>query len=226
MGKYFEYLRYVIRHKYFVFVACRKLGVGLWQALFHDFSKFSPSEFIPYAFHFYGKTKGKHKDTAFDFAWLLHQHRNPHHWQFYLLQEDNPTGRYTIQSFGDDHPNMLAQDNYPLLRCEIVYDQDDAIYQKAYDLLSPIVKELNQKPAPLEMPEKYAREMVADWYGAGRAITGKWEAHKWYAENRSKIQLHAETRFLVEKLLNEHKPTFEIMNYPTFEMYLAGRNRE
>jgi len=30
-------------------------------------------------------------DSAFDFAWLLHQKRNDHHWQFWLLPKDGGT---------------------------------------------------------------------------------------------------------------------------------------
>ena len=32
-------------------------------------------------------------DDAFNRAWLKHQHRNPHHWQHWLLAEDNPSKR-------------------------------------------------------------------------------------------------------------------------------------
>lgn len=53
----------------------------------------------------------------------------------------------------------------------------------------------------LRMPDNFVREMVADWMGAGRAITGKWETANWYIRNRSKIQLHNETREQVERLL-------------------------
>ena len=66
-------------------------------------SKFSPMEFIPYSNFFYGKKdsdikKGRNKtgyykptdtgDKAFDFAWLLHQKKNRHHWQWWILPED------------------------------------------------------------------------------------------------------------------------------------------
>jgi hypothetical protein len=53
----------------------------------------------------------------------------------------------------------------------------------------------------LEMPEDLVREMVADWMGAGRAITGKWEVATWYEKNKFKIQLHALTRMQVERLI-------------------------
>jgi hypothetical protein len=35
----------------------------------------------------------------------------------------------------------------------------------------------------LPMPEKFVREMVADWMGAGRAITGRWDVNDWYRPN-------------------------------------------
>jgi len=45
------------------------------------------------------------------------------------------------------------------------------------------------------------REMVADWLGAGRAITGEWEAVAWYGKNKDRMMLHPETRGKVEILL-------------------------
>lgn len=54
---------------------------------------------------------------------------------------------------------------------------------------------------PMRMPENFVREMVADWMGAGRAITGRWEVHEWYAQASGRMLLHTDTRALVEKLL-------------------------
>jgi len=55
----------------------------------------------------------------------------------------------------------------------------------------------------LPMSQRYIEEMVADWAGAGRAITGKWEVREWYEKNKDKMILHADTRERVEKLLNK-----------------------
>ena len=102
MDKYIRYFNYVIRHKWYVFVECCKAGI-IWQGLNHDLSKFLPDEFIPYAKHFYGGNNGISRsrdktgyykptdtgDLAFDFAWLLHQKRNRHHWQWWVLPEDD-----------------------------------------------------------------------------------------------------------------------------------------
>ena len=95
---YVKYLKYVIRHKWFVMNECFKVGL-YWRGLKHDLSKFYPSEFIPYARYFYGDKKPKRDNTGyykptdtgdkdFDFAWLLHQKRNDHHWQWWILPED------------------------------------------------------------------------------------------------------------------------------------------
>ncbi len=53
----------------------------------------------------------------------------------------------------------------------------------------------------LEMPRKYAFEMVADWVGAGLAQGGKLGPRRWYHLNKNKMKLHPDTRKLVEKTL-------------------------
>ena len=57
---------------------------------------------------------------------------------------------------------------------------------------------------PLPMPDKYRREMLADWRGAGRAY-GNSNTAAWYAENREQIQLHPETRKWLEDKLCPQK---------------------
>lgn len=148
MRKHWKYVKYLALHKWFVFLAGRKVGVSLWQLLIHDWSKLLPSEWLPYAIWFSGEPHKDGDELAFNRAWLLHQNRNPHHWQFWLL----------------------------------TYDRGDT--------------------EVLEMPDKYVREMVADWAGAGRAITGKWEPGTWYLKNRDKMKLHPKTRAKVEFYLH------------------------
>lgn len=174
MIKHWKNLKYLARHKWFVFIAGRSLGVSFWRLLIHDWSKLTPSEWTPYADSFYGNYppwdrakiecpgySGKTKESvaeAFTRAWLHHVHFNKHHWQYWTLIDD-PESR-----------------------------------------LNRFVGPLSCTKA-LMMPEKYAREMVADWFGAGRAITGKWDAKNWYEDRKEGIVLHPETRKLVETLL-------------------------
>jgi hypothetical protein len=147
-----RYFWYVIRHKWFVLLACARLGV-FWRGLVHDNSKFKRDEWRPYRDNFYGlKPVPPEVKEAFDRAWLHHQHRNPHHWQYWLLRRDDGT----VEA--------------------------------------------------LKMPEKDVLEMVADWMGAGRAITGKVEVWSWYEKNKDKMQLHPVTRGQVEDLLLMLRP--------------------
>ncbi len=89
-------LKYLIRHKWFVFIECCKEGI-IWRGIVHDISKILPTEFFPYANHDFDAERdetGYYKptdtgDKKFDFAWLLHQKRNRHHWQWWILPEDN-----------------------------------------------------------------------------------------------------------------------------------------
>jgi hypothetical protein len=60
----------------------------------------------------------------------------------------------------------------------------------------------NERPEPLPMPEVYAREMVADWYGAGMA-QGKPDIRGWYEATKASRTLHPHTQALVEALLEE-----------------------
>lgn len=169
------YAGYIWRHKVAVYRAGRMLGVGRWQLICHDLSKLRRDEWGPYAHFFNG---GPHKPwaqvtsyekmhyydmawrssaegvrEAFDRAWLNHQHRNPHHWQSWLLVEDS--GERVL----------------------------------------------------LEMPLKYAREMLADWMGAGMAIRGHGlddaiaETRLWYGKKRDVIVIGDATRAFVESTL-------------------------
>ena len=52
-----------------------------------------------------------------------------------------------------------------------------------------------------EMPEIYVKEMIADWIGAGIAITGKREVGQWYLKNKDKMMLHKNTRDRIENEL-------------------------
>lgn len=103
MARHWQYLKYVLRHKWFVLQAGRDLGVPLWQLLMHDWDKFLPDEWFPYANFFFDSQGNKINrrsktgyykptdtgDAAFDYAWLLHQKRNKHHWQWWVLPEDS-----------------------------------------------------------------------------------------------------------------------------------------
>jgi hypothetical protein len=93
-----DYTNYIIEHKNNVIAAFEQIRPKIEAILpslipalekiisEHDKSKWLPDEYNAYADHFY---RGTGTQKEFDRAWLLHIHRNPHHWQHWLLKEDN-----------------------------------------------------------------------------------------------------------------------------------------
>lgn len=64
-------------------------------------------------------------------------------------------------------------------------------------------------PGPLPMPEKYVREMVADWFGAAMSYEGQYpksfDTWTWFHKNvdRFKTNMHSATLDTLEKVLRE-----------------------
>lgn len=162
MKRHFAYLKYIVRHKWFVLVACTRCHVPLWRALVHDWHKFLPSEWFPYAYTFYNQDGSKRyeENQAFDMAWNHHQKRAKHHWQYWLLTFDSGETK------------------------------------------------------PIDIPTVFILEMISDWWGAGRAITGTWDAHHWYENNKDKMILSPVTRRILEcnlKVSENHFETPELL---------------
>jgi len=56
-----------------------------------------------------------------------------------------------------------------------------------------------------EMPDVYRKEMLADWIGAGKAITGKNGVFEWYQSNKNKMVLAEYTRSWLEEQINGYR---------------------
>ena len=66
-------------------------GDCMWQCKHeHDQSKYDPEEYGPYDEYFYGGNRSYRVVRNFDKAWLRHIHMNKHHWQHWILMNDNP----------------------------------------------------------------------------------------------------------------------------------------
>lgn len=109
MRSHVSYLRYVLRHKWYVFLACRVLRVPLWRAVLHDWDKFLPGEWGPYVAAFYAPDgSSQYKPTpTFHQAWNAHQKRNRHHWQYWLLTWDHG-GTEVLEMAETDVREMVA----------------------------------------------------------------------------------------------------------------------
>jgi len=101
MRKHWLYLKAVVRHKWFVFLACFDMGVPIWWAILHDWDKFTPAMWGPYVDYFYGSWRGPNPDrnlkaplevyAPFERAWNGHQKLNKHHWQYWVRLGDDGT---------------------------------------------------------------------------------------------------------------------------------------
>jgi len=61
----------------------------------HDASKSSKEEYDAYDKYFYGN-RSYAVCKAFDEAWLHHIHNNPHHWQHWILINDDPEEDFKV----------------------------------------------------------------------------------------------------------------------------------
>lgn len=55
----------------------------------HDDSKRDREEYNAYDAYFYGGNRSSQVMSNFDYAWLHHIHHNPHHWQYWVLINDD-----------------------------------------------------------------------------------------------------------------------------------------
>ncbi|MBD5585255.1 MAG: catalase [Clostridia bacterium] len=81
----FKHLRTVSRHRRVVRKLCFKCGL-IRQGLFHDMSKYSPSEFWAGAKYYQGDKSPQVKERevcGYSKAWLHHKGRNKHHFEYW-----------------------------------------------------------------------------------------------------------------------------------------------
>lgn len=188
MRRHLAYAKYVFRHKWFVFLECLKIGVPIWNAIFHDWTKFRPSEWLPYAHTFYKPDGSKQYNETAEFAqaWMFHQHRNKHHWQRWLKVNGIPLYK----------TDMLMWDRGVLQRV-VERNSGSTNWLELRD-----VEDVTITADP--MPDRLRREMLADWVGAGRAL-GKPNTWEWYEANKEKMKLHPDTRAWIEAQISEMK---------------------
>lgn len=197
-----EYLWYVLRHKWFVFVECCKLGIP-WRGLVHDLSKFRRDEWKPYVDYFHRRRitpkpkKGYKKpeytgDLAFERAWFLHCSRHDHHWEWWLRAASR--SMWSIGSYDQTKPDVIQHTDFG------DFWLDKPYYGEEYRRLMVLEDALKSGIEPMAMSDKATREMLADWRGAGKA-QGTPDTQAWYLENRDKLILHPDTRAWIEDQL-------------------------
>jgi hypothetical protein len=203
-----KYLRYLLRHKWYVLRAGLKTGAPLWRLIVHDASKFRPREWRPYVRKFYTQPQpGERVSGVADnagFSGVVLKTRQSHH----PFSGKPLPGKVDCLIRPDDGGHTWwAWHN------EVDREEVDAGFDRAWlhhQHANPhhwqhwVLREDGGAIKVLPMPYLLVCEMVADWAGAGRAITGRWEVAEWYVKNRDKMQMHPNTRLHVEGIIAAH----------------------
>lgn len=83
---FIEHFRTITHHKYLVMKGC--FAVGLYkQGIFHDMSKFLPSEFLVGVKYYQGTRSPNNAEReiiGYSSAWLHHKGRNKHHYEYWI----------------------------------------------------------------------------------------------------------------------------------------------
>ena len=96
----YQYDQYLFNHKsnvrkgyYWIVENLPELIKGNYEhqlCFVHDDSKSNQDEYEAYDTYFYGNNRSYSVVQNFKVAWLNHIHRNPHHWQYWILVNDDP----------------------------------------------------------------------------------------------------------------------------------------
>ncbi len=101
----------ITRHRHAVIRHCFKAGIG-FQGLFHDLSKYSPTEFISGAKYWQGTRSPndmQRETDGYSSAWMHHKGRNKHHFEFWtdyhpvthIIEPVKMPLKYVIEMFCD-----------------------------------------------------------------------------------------------------------------------------
>lgn len=126
----------ITKHKILVLEGCFKIGLYK-QGLFHDMSKYSPTEFwvgCKYYQGYMSPNNAERMDKGYSSAWLHHKGRNKHHLEYWI--------DYDVSRSSDKTHSAMAGMKMPVRYvCEMFIDRVSASknYQKkAYTDRSPL----------------------------------------------------------------------------------------
>lgn len=118
--KAWQHLKTILHHKSLVRKGCFKVGLYR-QGLFHDMSKYMPTEFFVGCKYYQGNrspNNAERTEKGYSAAWLHHKGRNKHHLEYWIDYSPENKGlmsgmrmpeKYVVEMFID---RMSASKNY------------------------------------------------------------------------------------------------------------------
>jgi hypothetical protein len=204
VSTHLKYLRYVVRHKFFVAragLAINGWSIGwLWRLLVHDLSKFHPREWRPYAVYFYGMGEEVKQ------RWIASRVEE-------LLDIDERL------PFADAVAAATAAWRRYEMDRKADFNRAWLYHQHANDhhWQHWVLREDSGKTILLLPESVVVDEMVADWLGAGPKVLRSHtfaeavaETIVWYAANHQQMQLRTQVKQRVEATLLALSETYGI----------------
>ena len=121
----------------------------------HDFSKNTVKEYYAYDEYFYGVNHTKAVQEDFNMAWLHHIHNNPHHWQHWVLINDDPDEgtvalrmpyRYVLEMICDWWAFSWAGDNlYEIFNWYDSHKSHMILHKDTRELVEEILEAIKSK---------------------------------------------------------------------------------
>ena len=148
---FFLHLHTINKHRFLVCKLCFKMGLYK-QGLTHDLSKYSPEEFIPSVKYFQGDKSpivAERDDLGYSRAWLHHQGRNKHHWQYWM---EFISGNITVDEVPIRYIKEMVADR--IAAC-MVYQKDKYHRSSALEFLENGTEKNFMPPKTLATLRKY-----------------------------------------------------------------------
>ena len=156
----FKHFATITRHRHRVIAHCFKVGIG-FQGLFHDLSKYSPTEFFRGAKYYLGTRSPNEKERqekGYSLAWMHHKGRNRHHFEYWVDIDPQTKAyapvkmplRFVLEMFCDRvaaskiYQGKEYRDNHPLIYFERG-KINRSIHQETSDFLEMLLRMLAEK---------------------------------------------------------------------------------
>lgn len=209
---HWENLKYLAKHKWYVFRAGLKLNVPLLRLIVHDWSKLTPIEWIAYTHYFFAipeTGKDMHVPGRVPVGTVQNFAFDPDGDLVDVVEDDDGQVKEYLESEDAKYcPSPPGAPNTTDNEADRVAQQFDKawlhhIHKNPHHHQHWVLRSDDGEVKCLEMPTHFVTEMISDWIGAGFAQgkTDKTAVLVWYEGNRDSIHLHPNTRELVESLM-------------------------
>lgn len=176
MKKFFKHLALVTKHRYLVFVHCKKCGL-FFRGLVHDLSKFSWTEFSESVKYFQGNRSpisNCREQNGYSLCWLKHKGRNKHHIEYWYDKQNKEQMiipyKYLVECVCDKiaASKIYSKENYSAQNLVTYWAKDQCKYdtnQKNLDFITRVFNDLSNLGEKAVLNKKYMKKVYNEIMG-------------------------------------------------------------